>query len=75
MNREPTSLPQALHMYLKLGNMNYRTIRTNSVNRGSLNKPQNHPANLLPKPRPFYPELRNFSQRSFVRQSQQYEQY
>ena len=75
MIREPTSLPQALHMCLKLNNMNYRTNHANSVNRGIPNKPQNHPSNLPSKPRPFYPELTNFSQRPFVRQPQEYLQY
>ena len=39
MIREPTSLPQTLHMCLKLSNMNYRRNHANSVNRGSPNKP------------------------------------
>lgn len=62
--REPTSLPQALHMCLKLGNMNYRTIHANNIGRLANNsKPSNPnpPRTSLFKPQtlPFYPELTN----------------
>lgn len=59
--REPTSLPQALHLCLKLNNMNYRANHANSMGRVQQNvKHVNQQRSYQTKPH-FYPELTNHS--------------
>ena len=60
--REPTSLPQALQMCLKLSNLNYRTSHANSMERMPPGARSAGHQRSLPVRRPFYPELTNHEQ-------------
>lgn len=57
--REPTSLPQALQICLKLSNLNYRTAHANSMERTQPNIRSAAHQRSLPMKRSFYPELSN----------------